>query len=72
MSLSLDSPLQRRAWEILSAIPVIFLGGGAALLKTHVPRTDKIFRPIILDDITMNAKAYELLAGKAAGRRQGV
>ena len=56
----------------IRAIPVIFLGGGAALLKTHVPRTDRIFRPIILDDITMNAKAYELLAGKAAGRRQGV
>ena len=32
------------------AMPAIFLGGGAALLKRHVGATDGLCRPLILDD----------------------
>ena len=44
------------------AMPVIFLGGGAALMKRHVSASDGLCRPLILDDICLNAKGYERLA----------
>lgn len=43
------------------AMPAVFLGGGAALLKRHVSVADGLCRPVILDDISMNAKGYEWL-----------
>ena len=43
------------------AMPAIFLGGGAALLKRHVSATDGLCRPVILDDVCLNAKGYERL-----------
>jgi len=43
------------------AMPAIFLGGGAALLKRHVSATDGLSRPLILDDVCLNAKGYERL-----------
>ena len=46
------------------AMPAFFLGGGAALLKRHVRATDGLCRPIILDDVSLNAKGYERLAGQ--------
>nr|WP_325258601.1 ParM/StbA family protein [uncultured Oscillibacter sp.] len=46
------------------AMPAVFLGGGAALLKRHVRATDGLCRPIILDDVSLNAKGYERLAGQ--------
>ena len=46
------------------AMPTIFLGGGAALLKRHVTATDGLCRPLILDDVCMNAKGYERLVGQ--------
>ncbi len=46
------------------AMPAIFLGGGAALLKRHVGATDGLFRPLILDDVCLNAKGYERLVGQ--------
>ena len=46
------------------AMPTIFLGGGAALLKRHVGATDGLCRPLILDDVCMNAKGYERLVGQ--------
>lgn len=45
-----------------SAMPAVFLGGGAALLKTHFPTDAGLFQPIILDDVCLNAKGYERLA----------
>ena len=42
--------------------PTVFLGGGAALMKRYVPAGVKLFRPIILDDVRLNAKAYERIA----------
>ncbi len=50
------------------AMPAIFLGGGAALLKRHVGATDGLCRPFILDDVCLNAQGYEWLVGQLAGR----
>ena len=44
------------------AMPTIFLGGGAALMKRHVAPASALCRPIILDDVCLNAKGYERLA----------
>lgn len=46
------------------AMPAVFLGGGAALLKRHVTATDGLCRPLILDDVCLNAKGYERLVGQ--------
>lgn len=40
------------------AMPTIFLGGGAALLKRHVSATDGLCRPLLLDNVSLNAKGY--------------
>ena len=42
-------------------MPAVFLGGGAALLKRHVAAVDGLCRPVILDDVSLNAKGYEWL-----------
>ena len=46
------------------AIPAIFMGGGAAIMKRHVPPQDGLCRAVILDDVCANAKGYERLAGQ--------
>ena len=46
------------------AMPAVFLGGGAALLKRHVGATDGLCRPLILDNVCLNAKGYERLVGQ--------
>jgi len=46
------------------AMPAIFLGGGAALLKRHVGAMDGLCRPLVLDDVSLNAKGYERLVGQ--------
>ena len=46
------------------AMPTIFLGGGAALMKRHVGAVDGLCRPLILDDVCLNAKGYERLVGQ--------
>ena len=46
------------------AMPTIFLGGGAALMKRHVGAVDGLFQPLILDDVCLNAKGYERLVGQ--------
>lgn len=46
------------------AMPAVFLGGGAALLKRHVGATDGLCHPVILDDVCLNAKGYERLVGQ--------
>jgi len=50
------------------AMPAIFLGGGAALLKRHVGATDGLCRPLVLDDVSLNAKGYERLVGQVLAR----
>lgn len=51
------------------AMPTVFLGGGAALLKRHLPPTAALCRPFILDDVSLNAKGFERLVGQMS---QGV
>lgn len=46
------------------AMPTIFLGGGAALMKRRVTATEGLCRPFILDDVCLNAKGYERLVGQ--------
>ncbi|WP_409967249.1 ParM/StbA family protein [Bengtsoniella intestinalis] len=46
------------------AMPVVFLGGGANLLKRHLPPVSPLCQPIILDDVALNAKGYERLVGQ--------
>ena len=53
------------------AMPTIFLGGGAALLKRHVQATDGLFRPLILDNVCLNAKSYERLVGQVLAHAHG-
>jgi plasmid segregation protein ParM len=53
------------------AMPAIFLGGGAALMKRHVTAVDSLCRPIILDDVCLNAKGYERLAGQLSKGADG-
>ena len=49
------------------AMPVVFLGGGAGLMKRHLPQ-GSVPRLIILDDDKLNAQAYERLAGQIVNR----
>ena len=51
----------------VKAMPVIFMGGGAALMKAHVAPSFGLCRPIIIDDVCMNAKGYEALVGRMSG-----
>ena len=53
------------------AMPAIFLGGGAALLKRHVTASDGLCRPLILDDACLNAKGYERLVGQMSRSVKG-
>lgn len=53
------------------AMPAVFLGGGAALLKRHVQATDGLFRPFVLDDVCLNAKSYERLVGQVLAHAHG-
>lgn len=48
----------------VGAMPTVFLGGGAALLKRYVPPAGALFQPVILDDICLNAKGYERLTAQ--------
>ena len=49
------------------AMPVVFLGGGAGLMKRYLPQ-GSVLRPVILDDDKLNAQAYERLAGQIVNR----
>ena len=46
----------------IRATPVIFLGGGSKLLKRYGQAASELERTVILDDVSLNAKAYERLA----------
>ena len=53
-------------------IPTIFLGGGAGLIKRYAHAAGEMRTPVILDDVSLNAKAYELLAERSARGGSGV
>ena len=48
------------------AMPVVFLGGGAGLMKRYLPQ-GSVLHPVILDNDKLNAQAYERLASQVAG-----
>lgn len=50
------------------AMPMILLGGGASLFKSHVPPVVAPCRLFLLDDVTLNAKGFERLCGQMSGR----
>ena len=50
--------------------PVVFLGGGAALMKRYVPASANLARAVILDDVRLNAKAYERIADNLRQRER--
>ena len=55
----------------VQAMPTVFLGGGAALMKRHGGAVEGLFRPFILDDVCLNAKGYErLVAQMSRGERR--
>ena len=49
------------------AMPTIFLGGGAALMKRRVSPSNALCRSFILDDVSLNAKGYERLVEQMSG-----
>lgn len=50
-----------------TAMPIIFMGGGAKLMKRHVAPSFGLFRPIIIDDVSINAKGFERLYSNLKG-----
>lgn len=48
----------------LKALPEIFMGGGASLVKPRVAREDGLCRPVCLTDVCLNAKAFEQIVGQ--------
>ena len=52
------------------AMPTVFLGGGAALMKRHGGAVEGLFRPFILDDVCLNARGYERLAAQMSQRER--
>lgn len=48
----------------LKAIPVIFMGGGASLVKPRVTARDGLCHDVYLDDVCVNAKAFEALVAR--------
>ena len=48
----------------LKAIPVVFMGGGASLVRPRLSPQDGLCRVIYLDDVCVNAKAFEAVVGR--------
>ena len=46
------------------AVPVLFLGGGAGLVKGCLGALAGLCRPVLLDDVRLNAQGYERIAGR--------
>jgi plasmid segregation protein ParM len=51
-----------------TAMPVIFLGGGAGFMKRHITPEDGLCRVIIMDSVSANAIGYEYAAQNALKR----
>ena len=48
--------------------PLVVFGGGSLLVKRYLPSNASIFRVAILDDVRLNAKAYERIAAEMRRR----
>lgn len=62
------SALRERQLE-LRAGPVIFVGGGAILLKRYIEESGKVAYPLFVEDIRANVKGYEQLYRLSHGGR---
>lgn len=51
----------------LKAMPVVMLGGGAAVVKRNILPKDALCRPLYLLDSKVNAEGYERLSGLLSG-----
>lgn len=51
----------------LKAMPVVMLGGGAAMVKRSVTPQDSLCRAIALPDDRVNAEGYERILGQISG-----
>lgn len=52
----------------LRAIPSVFMGGGAAIVKRHVAPQDGLSRAVYLTDVNANAAGYERIVGQMSKR----
>jgi plasmid segregation protein ParM len=52
----------------LRAIPCVFMGGGAAIVKRHVTPQDGLCRAVYLTDVNANAAGYERIVGQMSER----
>jgi len=64
----LFSTLRERGLELKSGT-VVFVGGGAILLRRQIEKSGKIGTPLFIEDIQANAKGYEILYQYAADGR---
>ena len=51
----------------LKAIPVVMLGGGAAVVKGNVSEQDGLCRAVALIDDRVNAEGFERILGQFSG-----
>lgn len=51
----------------LKAVPSVFMGGGASIIKRHVTPQDGLCRQIFLTDVHANAAGYERILGQMSG-----
>lgn len=56
----LFSTLRERGLELRSGV-VVFMGGGAILLRKQIEATGKVGSPMFVDDIRANAKGFKML-----------
>ena len=56
----LFSTLRERGLELKSGV-VVFVGGGAILLRHQIEASGKVGHPMLVEDIRANAKGFELL-----------
>lgn len=57
------SAIQEAGFD-LRALPAIFIGGGAGILKRNVTPQDRLCRLLALEDIHLNAAGYERICGQ--------
>lgn len=54
----------------IRAMPTIFMGGGASLLKRRLTGPVAPCHPFLLDDVSLNAKGFERIAGRLLERAE--
>jgi len=56
----LANSLRERMLDLMSGM-VVFVGGGAILLRRQIEASGKVGNPLFVEDINANAKGYEFL-----------